>query len=538
MDKHKQAPAKEKKPSSYKFLWIILAIVMLGFIAKTFFPNNSLNQTDLNSANSEEPRTTIKLKDLVEKGTTESRAKAAAEAKLRKEREEARRENQRIAISARNEAEESFNAAKEEAIRAEKAAQVALTEASKIEAREAQKSMTAARTAEDEREAKAVVEAAKARAKAASIQAEAAGKKAAKARDAIDRVWQETMGAFPPPAAMMAQKPKSMQEVLIDRTKGNILYNRPEKMIRSKQEIIEVKIANGELSVDVMGNQSNVVREDFDAFTGPIDMSVKLHGSTEAFVISRIGLEKQAIDGKKPAHWKFLVTPLKSGLQTLTLEVNSYFVANGKDRQGGVTMVDDEFEVEISPEQEIKNLLSYWKWLVLAALLALLAFYAMRYFKGRRPSNVSGNEAVFLSYRRDDSSGYTLAIYQKLKEALGDDKVFMDLDDIPHGVDFSDHLEKVLGNATTVLIMIGESWLNASNEKGRRLDDPNDFVRLEVATALKRDVRVIPVLLKQAQMPNEAELPDDLQALSRRNAIRIHDDQFESSIQKLVKSIG
>ncbi len=537
MDKHKQAPAVEKQPSRYKFFWIFLAIVVLGFIAKTFLSSYSSNQTDLNSANLEAPRTTINLRDLEAKGTTESRAKAAAEAKLKKERDEARIEEQRKANLARNQAEESFNTAKEGAIKAERAAQVALAEASKIEALEAKRSMTAARTAKSEREAKAVVEAAKARAKAASIQAEVARKKAAKAREVIDRVWQETMGAFPPPA-MMAQKPKSMQEVLIDKTMGNILYNRPEKMIRSKDEIIEVNIANGELTVDVMGNQSNVVTESFDAFTGPVDMSVKLHGSAEAFVISRIGLEKQAIDGKKPARWKFLVTPLKSGMQTLTLEVNSFFVANGKDRQGGVTMVDDEFEVEISPEQEIKNLLSYWKWLVLAALLALLAFYAIRYFKGRRPNNVSGNEAVFLSYRRDDSSGYTLAIYQKLKEALGDDKVFMDLDDIPHGVDFSEHLEKVLSNSTTVLIMIGEGWLNASNDEGRRLDDPDDFVRIEVATALNRDVRVIPVLLKQAQMPNEAELPDALKALSRRNAIRIHDDQFDASIQKLVKSIG
>ena len=156
--------------------------------------------------------------------------------------------------------------------------------------------------------------------------------------------------------------------------------------------------------------------------------------------------------------------------------------------------------------------------------------------KWRRP--YTGNESVFISYRRDDSSGYTLAIYEKLKSALGDEGVFMDMDDIPHGENFAKHIEKVLNKADTVLVMIGKGWLNASNAKGRRLDEPGDYVRMEIATALSKDLRVIPVLLRGAEMPTPETLPEDLQDLCMRNAIRIHDDQFDASIQRLIQSIS
>ena len=114
----------------------------------------------------------------------------------------------------------------------------------------------------------------------------------------------------------------------------------------------------------------------------------------------------------------------------------------------------------------------------------------------------------------------------------------MDLDDIPHGVDFAEHLGKVLDSASTVLVMIGEGWLNASNEHGRRLDHPQDYVRMEIATALEKNIHVIPVLLKSAQMPSQSQLPKALASLSKRNGIRIYDDQFDASIQKLVESIA
>jgi hypothetical protein len=321
---------------------------------------------------------------------------------------------------------------------------------------------------------------------------------------------------------------------------GNIIYNTPEKMTLGEAELIEVRISNKALNGESMVGEGAVTERRISISK---EMTVTLccgePSEDHAFDITSVTPIKQLIGKGDYTQWVFSVVPRVKGKQTLQLTVTAIYKDQAGVEQVQSKVLTDMIEVDVDIVNEVlKWLAQHWYWLGLLLLIPLMAVLVMRGLKNRNRTVVSGNETVFISYRRSDSSGYTLAIYQKLKDALGDDKVFMDLDDIPHGVDFSEHLDKVLGNATTVLIMIGEGWLNASNEQGRRLDDSSDFVRIEVASALKRDVKVIPVLLKQAQMPSEAELPEDLQALSRRNAIRIHDDQFESSIQKLVKSIG
>src|SRR5436190_11201690 len=102
--------------------------------------------------------------------------------------------------------------------------------------------------------------------------------------------------------------------------------------------------------------------------------------------------------------------------------------------------------------------------------------------------------SVFISYRRSDTtSGYASWIYERLATVLGAEQVFMDLDSLPLGVDFVEHLERALSTATVALVLIGPAWLDAADEDGgRRLDDPRDFVRVEVAAALRASVRVIP----------------------------------------------
>jgi hypothetical protein len=321
---------------------------------------------------------------------------------------------------------------------------------------------------------------------------------------------------------------------------GEVIYNTPENMTLGVTELIEVRISNKDLEEGGLAGNGVVVSRSI-RITGNMSVTLCCGAPKEehAFDISSTTPETQRIDDGDYTQWVFRVIPREAGEQTLQLTVTAIYEDENGATEVKSKVLTDIINVSVDPvDASLEFLGKHWQWLGLLILIPLMVFYIMRGLKARKRVVVSGNEAVFLSYRRNDSSGYTLAIYQKLKEALGDEKVFMDLDDIPHGTDFSEHLEKVLDNATTVLIMIGEGWLNASNNQGRRLDDPDDFVRIEVATALRRDVRVIPVLLKQAQMPTEAELPEDLQALSRRNAIRIHDDQFDGSIQKLVKSIG
>jgi len=117
----------------------------------------------------------------------------------------------------------------------------------------------------------------------------------------------------------------------------------------------------------------------------------------------------------------------------------------------------------------------------------------------------------------------------------------MDLDSIPFGVDFRTHISESLNRCHTLLVVIGSQWLGASTEGSCRIDDPTDFVRLEVAQALARNIRVIPLLIDRTEMPSCTVLPDDLKNLAFRNALRVdsgadfrhHMDRLCSSLQRV-----
>ena len=143
---------------------------------------------------------------------------------------------------------------------------------------------------------------------------------------------------------------------------------------------------------------------------------------------------------------------------------------------------------------------------------------------------------IFLSYRREDSSGYAGRLFDRITQHFGKDRVFMDISDIEPGVDFVDTIEKALSSCDAFLVLIGKEWLTCRDEQGhRRLDNPDDFIRLETSTALKRDVRVIPVLVEGATMPTAAELPDDMATLARRNAQELSDLRWGFDCEQLLK---
>ena len=146
--------------------------------------------------------------------------------------------------------------------------------------------------------------------------------------------------------------------------------------------------------------------------------------------------------------------------------------------------------------------------------------------------------SVFISYRRSDTtSGYASWIYERLATVLGAEQVFMDLDSLPLGVDFVEHLERALSTATVALVLIGPTWLDAADEDGRRrLDDPRDFVRVEVAAALRASVRVIPVLIDGATLPDADLLPENISALARRQAL-VFQRQGGAAIRDLVEAV-
>lgn len=142
---------------------------------------------------------------------------------------------------------------------------------------------------------------------------------------------------------------------------------------------------------------------------------------------------------------------------------------------------------------------------------------------------------LFISYRRKDSSGYAQTLHEDLLQAFPGMEVFRDLESIAAGDDFVDAIERELDRCNVVLVLVGPHWLSMTDAQGkRRLDNPNDPVRMEIARALKRrGVRVIPVLVGGATMPDAAELPDDLSALGRRNAHEMTDKRWQYDFGEL-----
>jgi hypothetical protein len=147
--------------------------------------------------------------------------------------------------------------------------------------------------------------------------------------------------------------------------------------------------------------------------------------------------------------------------------------------------------------------------------------------------------SVFLSYRREDAEGQARALKSELVRLLGDDSVFMDVDSIALGRDFRQVLHERLQACDLVLVLIGRDWLDAKDGTGRRrIDNEADFVRQEIAAALKRNVPVTPVLLRGAFMPAPEQLPDDIKDLAYRNGFELGHSTWESDVKELVKRLG
>lgn len=145
---------------------------------------------------------------------------------------------------------------------------------------------------------------------------------------------------------------------------------------------------------------------------------------------------------------------------------------------------------------------------------------------------------VFISYRRDDAAGYAGRLEEALERRLGRGSVFRDVLDIPPGEDFVAAIRTRLAGAQAVLVLIGPRWAGAEAPGQRRIDDPGDFVRLEVAVALESGVRVVPVLLPGVEMPVVADLPEPLRPLARRNALSLSDTHWDADIGRLTDVIG
>ena len=146
---------------------------------------------------------------------------------------------------------------------------------------------------------------------------------------------------------------------------------------------------------------------------------------------------------------------------------------------------------------------------------------------------------IFISYRREDSEGQARALSIALAKYVGEDSVFLDVDSIALGRDFRQALHERLETCDVLLALIGPGWLDAKDPAGkRRLEDPGDYLRQEIATALVRNIPVTPVLVQGATMPAPERLPDDLKELAFRNGFELGHTRWHSDVRELAHRLG
>ena len=200
---------------------------------------------------------------------------------------------------------------------------------------------------------------------------------------------------------------------------------------------------------------------------------------------------------------------------------------------------DQEIVVECGAEKGLEGVLSVFK-----SKGTYLYLRAVDQQPERRPEPVptpqTAQAAVFMSYRRDDSSYVADRICEALSARLGAGSVFKDIDAIPLGADLREVIGNSVATCRVLLAIVGKEWLSVTDPNGRpRLDNAEDYVRIEIESALERNIPVIPVLVRGAAMPRADELPDSLAALAYRAGMLVRaDPDFRSDIARLTEGIA
>jgi TIR domain len=145
---------------------------------------------------------------------------------------------------------------------------------------------------------------------------------------------------------------------------------------------------------------------------------------------------------------------------------------------------------------------------------------------------------IFISYRREETAPYAGRLYDHLSEHFGEDRVFMDVDSIAIGTDFTKAIIEAVSQCDILLVLIGRHWSAVTDVKGiRRIDYPHDFIRVEIEAALQRDIRVVPVLVDGALLPQADDLPPSLRPIVLRQALELGHTGFRSEVSRLIAAI-
>lgn len=144
---------------------------------------------------------------------------------------------------------------------------------------------------------------------------------------------------------------------------------------------------------------------------------------------------------------------------------------------------------------------------------------------------------VFINYRRADTQGWAMGLYRDLAGKFGEERVGMDVETVGLGESFVARIEETLSRCDAMIVLIGPQWLTASGENRPRLQDPEDWVRLEIEAAFKSKMRVVPVLVDGGEMPRSAELPETLRDLARMQAVAISPGRYDDDVDRLIHHI-
>jgi hypothetical protein len=281
----------------------------------------------------------------------------------------------------------------------------------------------------------------------------------------------------------------------------------------------------------------------------------------------------QFLDTNTTVKWQWVIKAKKAGVYNLIFAIYQQAITN--DIANWHTIEAKRRVVQVNVTLAQKFLFLDWKWIAVV-LIALVVIPVSLVWYARRKSNleeaahtrqtaigtfqsfppdsplarlpraesmgIPGKEVIgnlFVSYRRSDSADITGRIYDRLVGVFGRKPVFKDVDSIPLGTDFKEFLGKQVSNCSVLLAIIGDRWLDARGLGGmRRLDDPDDFVRLEIESALERGIPVIPLLVRGAHMPEEEDLPPSLRKLVYKNGIPIRPDpDFHNDMDRLISAL-
>jgi hypothetical protein len=146
---------------------------------------------------------------------------------------------------------------------------------------------------------------------------------------------------------------------------------------------------------------------------------------------------------------------------------------------------------------------------------------------------------IFINYRREDAPGVAGRLFDRLVSSYPRHEMFMDVDAMKPGLDFVKQVDERMSKCAVVLAIIGPGWLSVVDEKGRRkLDLPRDYVRVELAAALKREIPVIPLLVNGAAMPSGNDLPKELKSLTNRHALELRHSRFSADSEAVIQALG